>query len=83
MAKFNDQIEPIYALLRKVEDMRLSAAILEPEPTDYRPARLIHTLTHLTDYRPARLIHTLTQLTDYRPARLIHSHTLQTTGQPG
>ena len=45
MAKFNDQIEPIYALLRKVEDMRLSAEILEPEPTDYRPARFIYSLT--------------------------------------
>jgi len=41
MAKFNDQIEPIYALLRKVEDIRLSAEILEPEPTDYKPTRLV------------------------------------------
>ena len=39
MAKFNDHIEPIYALLRKVEDIRLSAEILEPEPTDYKSAR--------------------------------------------
>jgi len=39
MAKFNDQIEPIYALLRQVEDIRLSNDILEPEPTDYKPAR--------------------------------------------
>jgi len=39
MAKFNDEIEPIYALLRKVEDIRLSSDILEPEPTDYRPTR--------------------------------------------
>jgi len=39
MAKFNDQIEPIYALLRKVEDIRLSSDILEPEPTDYKPPR--------------------------------------------
>jgi len=41
MARFNDQIEPIYALLRKVEDLRLSANILEPEPTDYKPARYL------------------------------------------
>jgi len=40
MAKFNDQIEPIYALLRKLEDIRLSADILEPEPTDLKPSRL-------------------------------------------
>ena len=38
MARFNDQIEPIYQLLRKVEDVRLSADILEPEPTDFKPA---------------------------------------------
>jgi len=41
MAKFNDQIEPIYALLRKVEDIRLSADILEPEPTDFKPTRSV------------------------------------------
>ena len=45
MAKFNDQIEPIYALLRKVEDIRLSAEILEPEPTDYKPTRLVWLLS--------------------------------------
>ena len=43
MAKFNDEIEPIYALLRKVEDIRLSSDILEPEPTDYRLTRLVQT----------------------------------------
>jgi len=37
MVRFNDEIEPIYALLRNVEDLRLSADILEPEPQDYRP----------------------------------------------
>ena len=41
MARFNDQIEPIYQLLRKVEDIRLSADILEPEPTDFKPTRLV------------------------------------------
>ena len=51
MAKFNDQIEPIYALLRKVEDVRLSAEILEPEPTDYRPLRLICTIIHRICHR--------------------------------
>jgi len=45
MAKFNDQIEPIYALLRKVEDVRLSADILEPEPTDYKPTRLVQLIS--------------------------------------
>lgn len=41
MAKFNDQIEPIYALLKRVEDVRLSSDILEPEPADYRPVRSV------------------------------------------
>jgi transcription initiation factor TFIIE subunit alpha len=39
MAKFNEQIEPIYALLRKVEDIRLSADILEPEPLEFKPSK--------------------------------------------
>jgi len=47
MARFNDQIEPIYALLRKVEDIRLSADILEPEPTDYKPTRSVHLISKM------------------------------------
>lgn len=39
MAKFNEQIEPIFVLLRKVEDVRLSADILEPEPLEFKPTR--------------------------------------------
>jgi len=42
MARFNDEIEPIYVLLRKVEDIRLSSDILEPEPSDYRPLARFH-----------------------------------------
>ena len=34
MAKFNDQIEPIYNLVREVEDVRLAQSLLEPEPVD-------------------------------------------------
>lgn len=34
LAKFNDQIEPLYVLLREVEDIKLAPEILEPEPTD-------------------------------------------------
>ena len=41
VAKFNEEIEPIYALLRKVEDMRLSAEILEPEPLEYKPNKYV------------------------------------------
>ncbi|XP_044143313.1 general transcription factor IIE subunit 1 [Bufo gargarizans] len=34
VARFNEQIEPIYALLRETEDINLAYEILEPEPTD-------------------------------------------------
>ncbi|XP_068127060.1 general transcription factor IIE subunit 1 [Hyperolius riggenbachi] len=34
VARFNEQIEPIYALLRDTEDINLAYEILEPEPTD-------------------------------------------------
>lgn len=39
LAKFNDQIEPMYVLLRDVEDIKLAPEILEPEPTDIRDLR--------------------------------------------
>ncbi len=34
MVQFNEQIEPIFALLREVEDIKLSDAVNNPEPTD-------------------------------------------------
>ncbi|XP_007906897.1 general transcription factor IIE subunit 1 [Callorhinchus milii] len=34
LARFNEQIEPIYALLRETEDINLAYEILEPEPTE-------------------------------------------------
>ena len=34
VARFNEQIEPIYALLRDTEDVNLAYEILEPEPTE-------------------------------------------------
>ncbi|XP_069744555.1 general transcription factor IIE subunit 1-like [Narcine bancroftii] len=34
LARFNEQIEPIYALLRETEDVNLAHEILEPEPTE-------------------------------------------------
>uniref|UniRef100_A0AAY4EII1 Transcription factor TFIIE alpha subunit C-terminal domain-containing protein n=1 Tax=Denticeps clupeoides TaxID=299321 RepID=A0AAY4EII1_9TELE len=34
VARFNDQIEPIYVLLRETEDVNLSHELLEPEPTE-------------------------------------------------
>ncbi|TNN88735.1 General transcription factor IIE subunit 1 [Liparis tanakae] len=34
VARFNEQIEPIYALLRETEDVNLSQELLEPEPAE-------------------------------------------------
>ena len=34
LAKFNEQIEPLYLLLKEVEDLKLPAELLEPEPLD-------------------------------------------------
>lgn len=34
LAKFNDQMEKLYELLRIVEDIRLSPEVLEPDPVD-------------------------------------------------
>lgn len=34
LAKFNQQIEPLYLLLKEVEDLKLPAELLEPEPID-------------------------------------------------
>lgn len=34
VARFNEQIEPIYVLLRETEDVNLSHDLLEPEPAE-------------------------------------------------
>lgn len=34
LAKFNEQLQPLYDLLREVEDIKLAPSILEPEPVD-------------------------------------------------
>ena len=36
MVKFNEQIEPIYALLRELDDIKLAPELLEPEPTELK-----------------------------------------------
>ncbi|CAL1539702.1 unnamed protein product [Lymnaea stagnalis] len=36
LAKFNEQIQPIYDLLRVCEDVKLAPEVLEPEPTDMK-----------------------------------------------
>ncbi|XP_048484826.1 general transcription factor IIE subunit 1 isoform X2 [Plutella xylostella] len=39
MAKFNEQLEPLYILLREVEGIKLAPEILEPEPVDINTIR--------------------------------------------
>ncbi|GLV48588.1 Transcription factor IIEalpha [Carabus blaptoides fortunei] len=39
LAKFNEQLEPLYILLREVEGIRLAPEILEPEPVDINTIR--------------------------------------------
>lgn len=34
LAKFNEQLQPLYDLLREVEGIKLAPEILEPEPVD-------------------------------------------------
>ena len=34
LAKFNEQMEKLYELLRAVEDIKLSPEVLEPDPVD-------------------------------------------------
>lgn len=48
VARFNEQIEPIYALLRETEDVNLSHDLLEPEPTEI-PALKQRSLKKLFD----------------------------------
>lgn len=43
LAKFNEQLEPLYILLREVEGIKLAPEILEPEPIDINTIRGIDT----------------------------------------
>lgn len=36
LARFNEQIQPVYNLLRACEDVRLAPEVLDPEPTDLK-----------------------------------------------
>lgn len=42
LAKFNEQMQPLYDLLREVEDVKLAPELLEPEPTDLDTIRGIN-----------------------------------------
>lgn len=39
LAKFNEQLEPLYVLLREVEGIKLAPEVLEPEPVDISTIR--------------------------------------------
>lgn len=39
LAKFNEQLETLYILLREVEGIKLAPEILEPEPVDINTIR--------------------------------------------
>lgn len=39
LAKFNDQLEPLYMLLKEVEGIKLAPEVLEPEPVDISTIR--------------------------------------------
>lgn len=43
LAKFNEQIQPVYDLLQKCDDIKLAPELLEPEPTDLSK---IHNRSH-------------------------------------
>ena len=36
LARFNEQIQPVYDLLRLCEDVKLAPEVLDPEPTDLK-----------------------------------------------
>ena len=39
LAKFNEQIEPLYVLLRDCEDVRLAPELLDPEPVNMKSSQ--------------------------------------------
>lgn len=39
LAKFNEQLKPLFTLLREVEGIKLAPEILEPEPVDISTIR--------------------------------------------
>ncbi|KAK1127051.1 hypothetical protein K0M31_004660 [Melipona bicolor] len=43
LAKFNEQLEPLYILLREVEGIKLAPEVLEPEPVDINTIKGIDT----------------------------------------
>lgn len=44
LAKFNEQLQPLYDLLREVEGIKLAPEVLEPEPGEVKNISFIHKL---------------------------------------
>ena len=60
VARFNEQIEPIYLLLRETEDINLSQDLLEPEPGEI-PAlkqRCVRACVRVTDFQISKTLFT-------------------------
>lgn len=53
MARFNEQMEPLYKLLSEVEDVKLAPSLLEPEPTDISHLQRYYKKTFLSCYSVA------------------------------
>jgi transcription initiation factor TFIIE subunit alpha len=53
LAKFNDQMAPLYLLLKEVEDIKLPSDLLEPEPSDNNGGMA----GNRNDNRPAATVH--------------------------
>lgn len=49
LAKFNEQLEPLYILLREVEGIKLAPEVLEPEPVDISTIRGIDKKLSMTN----------------------------------
>lgn len=47
LARFNEQMEPLYSLLRDVEDVKLAPSLLEPEPTDMSHLQRLYAISIL------------------------------------
>ncbi|KAJ8871212.1 hypothetical protein PR048_027518 [Dryococelus australis] len=52
LAKFNEQMEPLYVLLREVEGIKLASEILEPEPVDISTIRGLDTKRTMAPVKP-------------------------------
>uniref|UniRef100_A0A8D2MW50 General transcription factor IIE subunit 1 n=1 Tax=Zonotrichia albicollis TaxID=44394 RepID=A0A8D2MW50_ZONAL len=57
LAKFNEQIEPLFVLLRETEGIVLPLDLLEPQPTEIPELSESHLFTRLLLHRPEKWAH--------------------------